>query len=157
MDYTKLLMMVLLIVLIGVVIYEEYHATEPPACNIQLTFMKVIDMGELKDYDIEIREMEVTAYSPLDDRNGMNADENPEVTATMTPSRVGVVAVNPEVIPYGTVMYIPDYGWGIAEDTGSAIRKRDDLIDVLVMTFEEAIAWGRQKKQVVLFRKKGGE
>ena len=154
MDYTKLLMLFLIIVLMGMAVYEE---VQTPVYNINPTFMKVVELGEFEDYQVEVRELEVTAYSPLDDQNGLNADENPEVTATMTPSRVGVVAVNPEVIPYGTVMYIPDYGWGIAEDTGSAMRERDDLIDVMMMTYKEAKEWGRQQKQVVLFHRKGGK
>jgi uncharacterized protein YabE (DUF348 family) len=43
------------------------------------------------------------------------------VTATGTTVRKGTVAVDPRVIPLGTRMYIPGYGYGVAEDTGSAI------------------------------------
>lgn len=100
----------------------------------------------------EIFEFEATGYSPFDDRTGLNHDGSPDTTATGTRPRPGVVAVNPKIIPYGTIMYIEGYGWGIAEDTGSAIRKRTDLIDLFFYTHDEAYAWGRRTVKV-LFRK----
>lgn len=42
-------------------------------------------------------------------------------TATGTTVHKGTVAVDPRVIPLGTQMYIPGYGYGVAEDTGGAI------------------------------------
>ena len=42
-------------------------------------------------------------------------------TATGTTVRKGTVAVDPRVIPLGTRMYIPGYGYGVAEDTGGAV------------------------------------
>jgi 3D (Asp-Asp-Asp) domain-containing protein/LysM repeat protein len=42
-------------------------------------------------------------------------------TATGTAVRKGAVAVDPHVIPLGTRMYIPGYGYGVAEDTGGAV------------------------------------
>ncbi len=42
-------------------------------------------------------------------------------TATGTTVRKGAVAVDPNVIPLGTRMYIPGYGYGVAEDTGGAV------------------------------------
>ena len=42
-------------------------------------------------------------------------------TATGTTVRKGTVAVDPRIIPLGTRMYIPGYGYGVAEDTGGAI------------------------------------
>ena len=43
------------------------------------------------------------------------------VTYTGTTVQKGTVAVDPSVIPLGTRMYIPGYGYGVAEDTGGAI------------------------------------
>lgn len=43
-------------------------------------------------------------------------------TATGVPVDRGVVAVDPSVIPLGTRLYIPGYGFGVAADTGGAIR-----------------------------------
>ncbi len=40
------------------------------------------------------------------------------------PMRKGVVAVDPNIIPLRSQVYVPDYGIGDALDTGSAIRSR---------------------------------
>ena len=43
------------------------------------------------------------------------------VTATGTGVYKGIVAVDPRVIPLGTRMWIPGYGYGIAADTGAGV------------------------------------
>lgn len=43
-------------------------------------------------------------------------------TATGVLVTYGVVAVDPSVIPLGTRMYIPGYGYGTAADTGGAVK-----------------------------------
>ena len=51
-----------------------------------------------------------------------------EVTSTQTPLRYGTIAVDPRVIPLGTCLYVPGYGFGRAEDVGGAIKgNRIDL------------------------------
>jgi 3D (Asp-Asp-Asp) domain-containing protein len=43
-------------------------------------------------------------------------------TATGTSVYKGIVAVDPAIIPLGTRMYIPGYGYGLAADTGGGIK-----------------------------------
>ena len=43
-------------------------------------------------------------------------------TATGTYPRRGTIAVDPDVIPLGTKLYVPGYGYGVAEDTGGAVQ-----------------------------------
>ena len=43
-------------------------------------------------------------------------------TATGVLVTYGVVAVDPNVIPLGTRMFIPGYGYGVAADTGGAVK-----------------------------------
>ncbi len=64
----------------------------------------------------------------------------PGTTATGVPVGHGIVAVDPNVIPFGTHMTIPGYGEGFAADTGSAIVGA--RIDVWVPTEAEADQWG---------------
>lgn len=64
--------------------------------------------------------------------NGITASGSP-VTAGLT------VAVDPDVIPLGTVIYIEDVGIRIAQDTGSAVTGQK--IDVAVDTHAEAESW----------------
>ncbi|MCL6637627.1 MAG: G5 domain-containing protein [Alicyclobacillus sp.] len=61
-------------------------------------------------------------------------------TSTGDMARPGVVAVDPNVIPLGSKLYIPGVGVVIAADTGSAIR--GTRIDVCMGSEAEAEAWG---------------
>ena len=61
-------------------------------------------------------------------------------TATGLKAQYGVVAVDPAVIPLGTRLYIPGYGFAIAADTGSAII--GDRIDLCFNSGWQAIDWG---------------
>lgn len=74
-------------------------------------------------------------------------------TATGTMPKVGTVAVNPKQIPYGSVLYIEGYGYGIAEDTG-AFRHYDRFqIDLFMDTERECIKWGRKRNVTVYILK----
>lgn len=72
------------------------------------------------------------------------------ITATGAPAAVGRVAVNPNVIPYGTKLYIasPDgsvvYGYAIASDTGGALMSGRVLVDLYYNTLGECVNFGRQ-------------
>ncbi|MGH2592415.1 MAG: ubiquitin-like domain-containing protein [Anaerolineae bacterium] len=49
-------------------------------------------------------------------------------TALGWPMRKGIVAIDPEIIAFGTELYVPGYGAGVAADTGGAITgKHVDL------------------------------
>ena len=62
--------------------------------------------------------------------------------------RVGIVAVDPKVIPYYTKMYIPGYGIAIAGDCGGAINGND--VDVFVESYDDAIRWGRRNVEIYI-------
>lgn len=61
-------------------------------------------------------------------------------TAMGTKAGYGVVAVDPAVIPLGTRLYIPGYGFATAEDTGSAIV--GNRIDLCFNSQQQAVNWG---------------
>ena len=63
-------------------------------------------------------------------------------TSTGQLLRKGIVAVDPKVIPLGTKMYIPGYGYGIAGDIGSAIKGKK--IDLAFESRKEALKFGRR-------------
>ena len=70
------------------------------------------------------------------------------ITATMTRVRIGTVAVDPKVIPYGTRMFIVTndgayvYGASTAEDCGGAIKGM--RLDLYFPTHDECIQFGRR-------------
>ena len=93
----------------------------------------------------------VTAYAPYDNQSGICADENPSVTSTGTTPGWGTIAVDPDVIPYGTLLYVPGYGIGIASDTGAALRLYKAVaIDVYMDTYDEAMQWGSQTLDIIV-------
>ena len=96
----------------------------------------------------------VTAYAPYDNKSGMCNDGTPDTTATNTKPKRGTIAADPERIPYGTKLYIPEYGYGIVEDTGGALRKDKDniRIDVYMDTYEEAIEWGKKEMTIYIIK-----
>ncbi|MBQ7801764.1 MAG: G5 domain-containing protein [Oscillospiraceae bacterium] len=69
-------------------------------------------------------------------------------TATGTEARVGAIAVDPRVIPYGTRMFIVTndgeyvYGIATAEDCGSVDHIVGDRVDLYFDTEEECIEFG---------------
>jgi len=71
-------------------------------------------------------------------------------TATGGRAGFGVVAVDPDVIPLGTHLYIPGYGYGIASDTGGAIK--GSRIDLCFENRAEAMIWGRRSVSVVVLK-----
>jgi len=93
----------------------------------------------------------VTAYAPYDNKSGICNDGTSDTTATNTKPEYGTLAADPKRIPYGTRIYVPEYGYGTVEDTGSALRKDKDniRIDVYMDTYEEAMRWG--KKEMIVY------
>lgn len=65
------------------------------------------------------------------------------ITSTGTTPKWGTIAVDPSVIPYGTKVYIPQFGRTfIAEDCGSAIK--GNKIDVYMNDESSVYSWGRK-------------
>lgn len=82
-----------------------------------------------------------SAYSAYDPGNS-------KYTASGTLVRRGVIAVDPNVIPLGTRIFIPGYGEAIAEDVGGAIKGH--RIDVAFDTHEEAMMFGRRDLEIII-------
>jgi uncharacterized protein YabE (DUF348 family) len=82
-----------------------------------------------------------TAYAPGADGVGTR-------TATGARAGFGIVAVDPRVIPLGTRLYIPGYGYGIAADTGGAVR--GNRIDLCFDSAAQALEWGRRSVTIVI-------
>ncbi len=61
-------------------------------------------------------------------------------TATGHSVAKGIVAVDPQVIPLGSRLYVDGYGYGRALDVGSAIK--GNAIDVFFPSDAECLSWG---------------
>lgn len=83
--------------------------------------------------------MEASAYTHTGNR-----------TRTGIWPKVGVVAVDPAVIPLGTKLFVEGYGYATAADTGGYIK--GNRIDLFFDTKEEAMKFGRRKIKVYVLK-----
>lgn len=115
----------------------------PPVANFPIIGENTITTpdGEVLTYTGSMQ-MVATAYN--------NRDPGCTIyTATGTLCRVGAIAVDPKVIPYGTRMYIHTndgkyiYGIAVAEDCGGSIK--GNRVDLYFDTVEECNTFGIRK------------
>ncbi|WP_096516041.1 3D domain-containing protein [Clostridium perfringens] len=59
------------------------------------------------------------------------------------PGGISTIAVDPSVIPLGSKVYIPGYGYAIASDTGGVIK--GNIIDLYMNSHDECTSWGRRQ------------
>lgn len=70
------------------------------------------------------------------------------LTASGRPALVGTVAVNPNVIPYGSELYIVSqdrkyvYGYAIAADTGLGMMEGTVAVDLFCASYADSCKWG---------------
>lgn len=94
----------------------------------------------------KILNMTATAYAPGPADNGVWGDR----TYVGTKVRKGVVAVDPQVIPMGTKLWVEGYGYAVAEDQGSAIK--GNRIDLAFNEYKVAEDYGIQQVKVYIVK-----
>ncbi|WP_423800290.1 ubiquitin-like domain-containing protein [Neobacillus sp. SAB-20_R2A] len=72
---------------------------------------------------------------------GFNLRSNPDAK---------IIAVDPNIIPLGTKVYVEGYGYAVAADTGGAIKGY--IIDVFMPTKADAYRWGRKKVKITIMQ-----
>ena len=86
--------------------------------------------------------MRATAYAPINTRM-----EGGRYTYTRRDGRATHgVAVDPEIIPLGSRLWIPGYGHAVADDTGGRIRGHH--VDMRVQERGHMTRWGFQPVRV---------
>lgn len=128
-------------------IKEEIIIAEPQAKVIEKGTRKLVDTikdektGTFYEYTKALT-LEATAYTDIP------GDRWEGITATGRPTFVGMVAVDPKVIPLNTILYVEGYGIAIAGDTGGAIKGYD--IDLFFETSDQVYNFGRRDKKVYI-------
>lgn len=96
-------------------------------------------LGDLKSEEYEfvyLGEYKLTYYC---DERYEHICGGSGITASGKPTGVGTtIGVNPQEIPYGSIVYIQGLGFRSADDTGSGIGNKH--IDVLMDTHQEALS-----------------
>ena len=128
---------------------QRIHDKTMSDCMDQLMWIRQ-DIDELKNNEAKIEPLEqislgeftITHYCACSRCCG----KSDGVTATGTQATEGrTIAVDPEVIPYGTKVLIDGHEY-IAEDCGSAIKGQ--RIDIYVADHDEALSRGRITREV---------
>ena len=89
---------------------------------------------------------DLTFYTPVE-LGAKKAEELRTATGTI-PKEGRTIAVDNKLIPRGSIVYIENFGYYIAEDTGSAIKGK--RIDIYLDDYEEAKQLGRQSENVYI-------
>ena len=69
-------------------------------------------------------------------------------TASGKRAAVGLIAVDPTVIPFGTKLYVDGYGFCEAADTGGNIKR--NTIDLYMETVHDCLSWGVRNVKVYI-------
>lgn len=73
------------------------------------------------------------------------------ITSTGTVPKWGTIAVDPNVIPYGTKVYIPQFGrYFIAEDCGGGIK--GNKIDIFMNSESQCNSWGKRTIDIYIVK-----
>lgn len=119
--------------------------TDQPPERMTLTLTGYCKCGICCGWKRNWRFQPVYAYGP-----NKGKPKKVGITSSGTRAVRGTIAADTRLFPYGTIIQIPGYGWGRVEDIGGAIKGRH--IDLFFDSHQEALEWGRQKKQVLIWK-----
>ena len=123
--------------------------TEPPKAPAQTPNNNLSAMPVFGEGTITLPSGEVLTFTHKEVFTATaycRTDIGGQVTALGTPTRVGAIAVDPKVIPYGTKMFIVTldgqyiYGVAVAEDCGKSIK--GNRVDLFYETDSECWKFG---------------
>ena len=114
---------------------ERIVARKPVSEIVAVGIKQTVSRGGKPLHFKEVKSMVATGYTHTGNQ-----------TYTDIWPTVGIVAVDPKVIPLRTRLYIEGYGYATAMDIGSAIK--GNRIDLFFETRKEALKWGRRTVQV---------
>lgn len=117
-----------------------------PAADQIITSMKVMATGYTAGY-------ESTGKTPKHPEYGITYSG---VKVRRDKNTVSTIAADPKVLPLGSILYIPDYGYAIVADTGSAIKGQK--IDLYFATTKQVYKeWGKKSVVVQLIKRGDGK
>lgn len=115
--------------------FDDFAISNEPDMETELPYKK---LGKFK----------LSWYSPQE--LGKQHPHQLRTSKGKIPQSKWTIAVDPKVIPYGSIVYIQGYGYYVAEDCGGAIK--GNRIDIFTASHKEAIQNGRKVANVYLLR-----
>ena len=122
---------------------KEIHAEAFPTAGVETVLTQ--EFEEKLEERLSLGEYVVTAYCPCPICCGEWADGLTYSETIATEGRT--IAVDPEVIPLGSIVEINGSEY-VAEDIGGSIK--ENRIDVFFSKHEDALKWGVQNHQIFL-------
>lgn len=117
------------------------HVSAPPA-PAAAAWDDDIDAHPPRGEFVRFFRMRATAYTPIATRM-----EGGRYTKTLRDGRSAHgVAVDPDLIPLGSKLWIPGYGHAVADDTGGWIQGH--RVDVRVQDADNMMDWGHKRVRV---------
>ena len=138
-------LLIALLVLSGCATGKQYRLPPggPEIVNLETT--GYCECGKCCGWKRNWKLQPVVAYGP-----NKGQPKKVGITASGTVADWGTIAADTRYYPYGTIMYVPGYGWGRVEDIGGAIK--GDHIDLYFPSHRQALEWGRERKSVQVWK-----
>lgn len=132
---------------------DKLFATEKASGSV-LTLEEAIDWSQYPK-----KEVIATGYTAGYESTGKHPG-HPEFGITFSGVKVtrdlySTVAADLNVFPIGTILFIPDYGYGVVADKGGAIK--GNRVDLYYETVEDVYEnWGKKRVEVYIVEKGNG-
>lgn len=131
-------------------------STEAPVATLPIVEVSTPVETEAEPELIELGEFKTTAYCTCVKCCGIWSQEHPSRVGTdyvqrtksgTIPTEGRTVAVDPDVIPFGTALIIDGHEY-IAEDSGAAVK--GNVVDIYFASHEAAVNYGVQTKTIYI-------
>lgn len=130
--------------------WQTMHERKTYTSSVSIEGPRTIEEA-IKVDELPKKRVTATGYTAGVESTGKTAD-HPEYGITYSGLRVkrdlySTIAADLDVFPLGTVLYIPDYGFGVVADIGGAIK--GNKIDLYYDTVDEVYnEWGKREVDV---------
>lgn len=94
-------------------------------------------------------ELVVTATAYTANCNGCSGVTTTHINLKRNPT-LKVIAVNPNIIELGTIVYVEGYGYAVAGDVNDKLQENE--VNVFIPTTHEAYQWGRKDVKIIFLK-----
>lgn len=152
--------MIIYATIIGIVILLTIpiHAIAGELEEDKKLYVILSAMNDIDSVDSEEIRIDYSQNPPIVYKKSLMTVEATAYAKTGNPTATGVyptieetVAVDPSVIPLGSKIYNPLFGWRTAQDTGDAVKGK--IIDVYWENKKFCKNWGRKILEIEVWKK----
>jgi len=128
------------------------HSRPTPPANRKPITMNVVVTGYCSCGECCNWHYSWWGFGPATVSKGPNAGKRKKVgqTASGVQASPGTIAADTSVIPMGSILYVPGYGYGKVQDRGGAVIGKH--IDVWFSSHEQAKKWGKRTVTVKIWK-----